>query len=93
VTPSAGSTASTLSRTAARRTANQTDTTDTTIQISIGSKANVGDVLAMSAVVLIDDQSGDWENNAVAGTANAYFQPRRAAAGTGITPSFDRTPA
>jgi hypothetical protein len=66
--------------------------TDTTIQISIGSKAAVGDVLAMSAVVLIDDQSGDWENNAVAGTANAYFQLRRPAAGTGITPSFDRTP-
>lgn len=66
--------------------------TDSTIQFSIGSKAAVGDVLAMSAVVLIDDQSGDWENNAVAGTANAFFQLRRAAAGTGITPSFDRTP-
>jgi lysophospholipase L1-like esterase len=67
-------------------------TTTATVQASIGLTAKAGDVIAISGVILIEDLSGDWENNCVAGTANAYMELRREAAGTGITPSFDRTP-
>jgi len=67
-------------------------TTTASVQASVGVSAKAGDVLAISGVILIEDLSGDWENNCVAGTANAFMELRRDAAGTGITPSFDRTP-